>query len=220
MAEYISKVRNQTVTFGGEKFNMQKKLEEKLAIAGDTLYRRGNFNGTFDQLICDALIKEKDAQISFSPGFRWGVSVLAGQDITFEHVMTQTGLTYPITTRNEMTGNNIKLVLEDVADNLFNQDPYYQQGGDMVRVGGLKYEIDPNAKIGERITYMELNGDPIEANKKYVVAGWASVQKQASGVPIWDLVAKYLRDQKEVKISDLNTPKLHGVSGNPGYEKI
>ncbi len=219
MAEYIMKVRDQDVTFGNEKFNMKKKLEEKLAVTADVLYRRGNFNGTFDQLICDALIKEKDAEISFSPGFRWGVSVLAGQDITFEHVMTQTGLTYPITTRNEMTGNTIKLVLEDVADNLFNKDPYYQQGGDMVRVGGLKYEIDPNAKIGDRITYMELNGEPIEANKKYMVAGWASVRKQEAGVPIWDVVATYLRGQKEVKISELNIPKLHGVSGNPGIEK-
>lgn len=218
MAEYIRKVRDQNVTFGEENFNMKEKLEEKLAVAGEVLYRRGNFNGTFDQLICDALIKGKDAQISFSPGFRWGVSVLPGQDITFEHVMTQTGLTYPITTRNEMTGNNIKLILEDVADNLFNKDPYYQQGGDMVRVGGLKYEIDPNAKVGERITYMELNGEPIESNKKYVVAGWASVQEQKSGVPIWDIVADYLRDTKEVKITDLNIPKLHGVTGNPGYE--
>lgn len=216
MDEYIKKVRNQTVTFQGKTFNMKKKLEEKLAVTDDLLYRRGNFNGTFDQLICDALIQEKDAEISFSPGFRWGVSVLPGQPITFEHVMTQTALTYPIVTLNPLKGSMIKNILEDVADNLFHKDPYYQQGGDMVRVGGLKYEINPNAKMGKRITYMELKGEPLDENKTYKVAGWASVQPQDKGTPIWDLVSKYLRDQKTVKISKLNEPKIHGVSDNPG----
>ena len=219
MSEYITKMRAQKVTFQGQSFVMKDKLEEKLAVTDQLLYRRGNFNGTFDQLICDALLKEKDAEISFSPGFRWGVSVLPGQDITFEHVMTQTGLTYPITTRNELSGTMIKTILEDVADNLFHSDPYYQQGGDMVRVGGLKYEIDPNAKAGNRITYMELKGQPLDANKKYVVAGWASIQKLDKGVPIWDLVAKYLRDQKVIKKIDTNEPKIIGKENNPGYQK-
>jgi sulfur-oxidizing protein SoxB len=219
MAAYIEKMRNQDVTYGGETFNMKKKLEEKLAVAKGVLYRRGNFNGTFDQLICDALIKVQDAEISFSPGFRWGVSVLPGQDITFDHVMSQTGLTYPVVTRNEMTGQTIKTIMEDVADNLFNEDPYYQQGGDMVRVGGLKYAIDPKADIGKRITDMEFNGEPIDPNKKYVVAGWASVAQPLEGKPIWDLVAEYLRDQKDgVEISNLNTPKIIGQEGNPGIE--
>jgi len=217
MTNYINKVRDQDVTFQGETFNMKKKLEEKLAVAGDLLYRRGNFNGTFDQLICDALIDVQDAEISFSPGFRWGVSVLPGQDITFEHVMTQTGLTYPIVTRNEMSGETIKTILEDVGDNIFNTDPYYQQGGDMVRVGGLKFAIDPTRKIGERISDMELNGKSISPSKKYVVAGWASVQQQLEGKPIWDLVAEYLRNQKTVvKISDFNEPKIKGLGSNPG----
>ena len=219
MTTYINKVRDQDVTYNGETFNMKKKLEEKLAVTGDLLYRRGNFNGTFDQMICDALMAVQDAQISFSPGFRWGVSVLPGQAITFEHVMTQTALTYPVVTRNEMSGETIKNILEDVADNLFNDDPYYQQGGDMVRVGGLKYEIDPKEKIGKRITNMELEGKPIEADKKYSVAGWASVAQPLEGKPIWDLVSEYLRDQKSaLKISDLNVPKIKGMEGNPGME--
>lgn len=218
MTAYIEKVRNQEVTYGGETFNMKNRLDEKLAVADDLLYRRGNFNGTFDQMICDALIAVQDAQISFSPGFRWGVSVLPGQDITFEHVMTQTALTYPVVTRNEMTGETIKVILEDVADNLFNEDPYYQQGGDMVRVGGLKYAIDPNQDIGNRITEMEFEGEPLDPNKKYIVAGWASVGQPLEGKPIWDLVAEYLRNKKTIKISQLNEPKIIGMEGNPGLE--
>lgn len=217
MASYITKVRDQDVTYGGKTFNMKKALDEKLAVAGDLLYRRGNFNGTFDQLICDALMEVNDSEISFSPGFRWGVSVLPGQDITFDHVMTQTGLTYPVVTRNEMTGEFIKTVLEDVADNIFNEDPYYQQGGDMVRVGGLKFAIDPTKTIGKRITDMELNGEKIQASKNYMVAGWASVAQKLEGRPIWDLVAEYLRNQDTVvKISDFNIPKIKGIENNPG----
>ena len=217
MTEYITKVRDQDVTYNGETFNMKKKLEEKLAVAGDLLYRRGNFNGTFDQLICDALIDVQDAEIAFSPGFRWGVSVLPGQDITFEHVMTQTGLTYPVVTRNEMSGELIKTILEDVGDNIFNVDPYYQQGGDMVRVGGLKFAIDPTAKIGNRVSDMELNGKAISPTKNYVVAGWASVGQPLEGQAIWDLVAEYLRAQKTVvKISEFNEPVIKGLGPNPG----
>jgi len=206
MTAYINKVREPYA----------EKLGEELAVADEVLYRRGNFNGTFDQLICDALIEVKNAQISFSPGFRWGVSVLPGEPITFEHVMTQTGITYPITTLNNLTGEQIKNILEDVADNLFNDDPYYQQGGDMVRVGGLKYAIDPSATIGNRITDMELDGEAIQPGKAYAVAGWASVQEQEGGVPIWEVVAEYLRDKKTLSHIELNEPTLKGVTDNPG----
>jgi sulfur-oxidizing protein SoxB len=206
MTAYINKVREPYA----------EKLGEELAVADDVLYRRGNFNGTFDQLICDALIEVKNAQISLSPGFRWGVSVLPGEPITFEHVMTQTGITYPITTLNNFTGEQIKNILEDVADNLFNDDPYYQQGGDMVRVGGLKYAIDPAQTIGKRITDMELDGEAIQPNKSYSVAGWASVQEQEGGVPIWDVVSEYLRDKKTISHIELNSPTLKNVTDNPG----
>jgi sulfur-oxidizing protein SoxB len=206
MTAYINKVREPYA----------EQLGEQLAVADEVLYRRGNFNGTFDQLICDALMEVKNAQISLSPGFRWGVSVLPGEPITFEHVMTQTGITYPITTLNNFTGEQIKNILEDVADNLFNDDPYYQQGGDMVRVGGLKYAIDPTQTIGKRITAMELDGEAIEPNKSYSVAGWASVQEQEGGVPIWDVVTEYLRDKKTLGHIELNEPTLKNVSGNPG----
>jgi len=196
------------------------QLEEKLATTDSLLYRRGNFNGTFDQLICDALIDVMGAQISFSPGFRWGVSVLPGSAITYEDVMTQTAITYPTATVNNFTGTRIKEILEDVADNLFNEDPYYQQGGDMVRVGGLRYAIDPSAKIGKRITDMELDGKPIEADKEYSVAGWASVAQPLEGKPVWDVVAEYLRDKKNVTVTDLNEPVIKGISGNPGYAPL
>ncbi|MGM0594833.1 MAG: thiosulfohydrolase SoxB, partial [Pseudomonadota bacterium] len=190
------------------------KLSEELAEAGELLYRRGNFNGTFDQIICDAQRVVGDAQISLSPGFRWGTTVLPGQKITMEHVMDQTGTTYPETYVQEMTGANIKLILEDVMDNLFNKDPYYQQGGDMVRVGGLDYVCDPTAGMGKRISEMRLDdGTPIEADKSYKVAGWATVGSQSPGRPIWDVVADYLRDVKEAKVSKFNTPKLKNVAG-------
>jgi sulfur-oxidizing protein SoxB len=209
MAAYVEKVRAP----------YQDRLKEELAVAGETLYRRGNFNGTFDQIICDALIEANDAQISLSPGFRWGTTVPAGQPITLEHVMDQTGMTYPETYRREMSGEDIKLILEDVCDNLFNVDPYYQQGGDMVRVGGLDYVCDPTRGFGERISEMALNdGKPIDPNKKYVVAGWATVGSQSPGPPVWDQVADALRRQKTVEITKLNTPRLKGVRGNPGIE--
>ncbi len=210
MQDYIDSVRKPYLA----------RLNEKLAVAEDTLYRRGNFNGTFDQLICDAMLEVKDAEIAFSPGFRWGVSVLPGDDITFEHVMTQTAITYATSTLNELDGEFIKTVLEDVADNLFNADPYYQQGGDMVRVGGLKYDIDPMESIGKRITNMTLNGKAINPKKKYKVAGWASVQQIPEGKPIWDVVAEYLRSKKTIKIKELNVPNIKGMKSNPGYETL
>ncbi|MBK5940858.1 thiosulfohydrolase SoxB [Halochromatium roseum] len=193
------------------------KLTEELATAEEVLYRRGNFNGTFDQVICDALRKVNDAQISLSPGFRWGTTVLPGQKITMDNVMDQTCITYPETYRREMSGADIKVILEDVCDNLFNADPYVQQGGDMVRVGGLDYVCDPAAGMGKRVSEMQLDdGTKIEADKTYVVAGWATVGSQSPGEPIWETVATYLRDVKTVKIDKLNTPKLKNVKGNPG----
>ena len=206
MAAFIRKVRGP----------YEAKLGEKLAVTEGLLYRRGNFNGTFDQLICDALMAVKGAEIAFSPGFRWGTTLLPGQDILMEHVLDQTAITYPATTVNEMSGEMLKTVLEDVADNLFNPDPYMQQGGDMVRVGGLAYAIDPAAPMGKRIADMRLAGKPIEPGKTYKVAGWASVQEGVKGEPIWDLVARYLREQKVVKAHALNLPEIKGMKGNPG----
>ena len=193
------------------------QLNEELAEAGELLYRRGNFNGTFDQIICDAQRVVGDAQIALSPGFRWGTTVLPGQKITMEHVLDQTGTTYPETYVREMSGEEIKIILEDVMDNLFNEDPYYQQGGDMVRVSGLDYVCDPTQTMGKRVSEMSLDdGTPIEPTKKYKVAGWATVGSQSPGRPIWDVVADYLRDVKEAKVEKLNTPKLKNVAGNSG----
>ena len=155
----------------------KEKLSEKLAVTEGLLYRRGNFNGTFDQLITDALIKVRGAQIAFSPGFRWGTSLLPGQAITREHVMDQTAITYPWTTLTDLSGESIKTILEDVCDNLFNPDPYYQQGGDMVRTGGMSYTCDPSAKAGSRISDMRFGGQLMEASKTLKVAGWALVLK-------------------------------------------
>jgi len=194
----------------------EAKLGEKLAVTQGTLYRRGNFNGTFDQLIVDALMEAKGAEIAFSPGFRWGTSLLPDSPILMEQLMDQTATTYSYSTLTEMTGATIKTVLEDVADNLFNPDPYYQQGGDMVRVGGMSYAIEPGAKMGARIQDMRLNGKPIDADRKYKVAGWAPVAEGASGEPVWDVVAGWLRSHKTVSARKLNTPRLIGVQGNPG----
>ena len=206
-----------TAYITGMRAPYREKLEEELSVAEDVLFRRGNFNGTFDQIICDALRIEGDAQIALSPGFRWGTTVLPGQAITMEHVMDQTCITYPETYVREMTGENLRLILEDVADNLFNKDPYYQQGGDMVRLGGLDYSIDPEASAGQRIADMQLDdGTRIEATKNYKVAGWATVGSQSEGPPVWDVVAEYLRRSDSARITRLNTPKLRNVTGNPG----
>lgn len=192
------------------------KLGENLAVTEGLLYRRGNFNGTFDQLICDAMMEVKGAEIAFSPGFRWGTSLLPGQTITMEDLLDQTATTYSYSTLSEITGEQIKVILEDVCDNLFNPDPYKQQGGDMVRVGGLTYTCAPNAKIGGRIQEMRLHGKPIDAGRKYKVAGWAPVAEGASGEPIWEVVARYLRAHRIVRPVKLNQPKLVGVRGNLG----
>ena len=192
------------------------RLEEPLALSEGLLYRRGNFNGSFDQLILDAMLEVKAAQIGFSPGFRWGTSVLPGQTITRELLMDQTAITYPHTTVSDMTGEFIKTVLEDVADNLFNPDPYYQQGGDMVRVGGLTYVCDPNGKAGARISDMRLGGQLIDAAKSYKVAGWAPVAEGAKGEPIWDVVETWFNSHRTVTPRRLNQPRLIGMQGNPG----
>jgi len=197
----------------------ETKLAEKLAVTGQLLYRRGNFNGTFDQLLLDAMLAEKNAQIAFSPGFRWGPTLLPGETIRYEDLLDQTAITYPYATVNRMTGETIKTILEDVADNLFNPDPYYQQGGDMVRVGGMQYAIDPFAAMGKRITRMELDGKPIDAKREYTVAGWAPVSDEAraaGGEPIWDVAARYLRAQKTITPRMPNLPKIEGVASDPG----
>ena len=195
-----------------------EKLTEPLAVSEGLLYRRGSFNGSWDQLILDALMNELDTEIAFSPGFRWGPSLLPGDTITLEHLMDQTAITYPWTTVTEMSGERIKTVLEDVCDNLFNPDPYYQQGGDMVRVGGMHYVCDPQATMGNRISDMRLGDHLIEADKIYRVAGWAPVSEAAreAGPPVWEVVANHLRSRKVVRQLDINLPELKGMSGNPG----
>jgi sulfur-oxidizing protein SoxB len=189
---------------------------ETLATADQLLYRRGNFNGPMDQVICDALSQSLDCQIALSPGFRWGTTMLPGQPITMADLLAETAITYPETYAQDMTGGQIKAILEDIADNLFNPDPYYQQGGDMVRVGGMDYTCAPEEAAGQRISDMTLDdGSAIEDGKSYRVAGWASVNPQ-SGKPVADVVADYLRRQKTVKINRLNTVTLKGIANNPG----
>ncbi len=182
----------------------EKDLGRVLGHTESTLYRRGNFAGTFDDLICDALMRERDAEIVLSPGFRWGASLLPGADITLEDVYNQTAITYPNVYRNEMTGQFLKDVLEDVADNLFNPDPYYQQGGDMVRAGGLSYTLDVRARMGQRISNLRLmrTNTAIEAAKTYTVAGWASINEGTQGPPVWDLVMRHIEQRKSVRIED------------------
>jgi sulfur-oxidizing protein SoxB len=193
-----------------------ERLNVPLAQSEGLLYRRGNFNGSWDQLIVDALMEVKGADIAFSPGFRWGTTILPGQTITREHMMDQVAITYPATTLSELTGANIKGVLEDVCDNLFNPDPYYQQGGDMVRGGGLTYTCAPMAKNGDRIRNMRLNGKLIEADKRYKVAGWAPVAEGAQGAPIWEVVEQYFKAHPVIKPIKPNQPALVGMKGNPG----
>ncbi len=188
---------------------------EKLGTADRLLYRRGNFSGTMDLLICDALRTELDAEIALSPGFRWGTTALAGQPLTMEDILAETAITYPATYMQKMTGAQIRNVLEDVCDNLFNADPYYQQGGDMVRVGGLTYTCAPAESAGRRISELKLeNGHRLEAGKTYKVAGWASVNEQ-SGAPVWDILARHLRAGRPPSRQGPGV-MLQGVDGNPG----
>jgi len=207
MAAYIEQVRAPH----------RAKLEAPLALTEGLLYRRGNFNGTWDQLILDALMAERDAEIGFSPGFRWGTTLLPGEPILREHLMDQTAITYPFVTLNELTGAQIKGILEDICDNLFNPDPYLQQGGDMVRVGGMAYTCTPTAAMGRRISEMRLDGKPIQADGRYKVVGWAPVAEGASGEPCWQVVERYLKSRKTIPPRAPNVPALVGVEGNPGY---
>ncbi len=188
-------------------------LREPLARTDTVLYRRGNFNGTLDDVICDALLSERDAEIALSPGFRWGASLLPGQEITREDVYNATAITYPNAYRMTMTGARLKEILEDVADNLFYPDPYYQQGGDMVRVGGLSYTIDVSKPGGQRISDMTLirTGKPIEAQRDYTVSGWASVNEGTEGPPIWDVVMNHLTKKKVVAPKELTNVRVTGV---------
>ena len=191
------------------------QMSEVIGETGDsqTLYRRGNFNGTWDDLICDALLSERDAEIALSPGVRWGPSILPGQKITREDIWNVTSMTYPEAYRTEMTGEFLHVVLEDVADNLFNPDPYYQQGGDMVRVGGLGYHIDIKKPQGERITNMTIlkTGESIDPSKSYVVAGWASVNEGTEGPPIWDVLERHIRQLGVVSLPENKSVQIKGV---------
>jgi sulfur-oxidizing protein SoxB len=199
----------------------EARLGQQLGVTDGLLYRRGNFNGTGDQLLVDALMQVQGAQIAFSPGFRWGTTLLPGQAITREWLLDMTATTYSYATVTEMTGETIKTVLEDVGDNLFNPDPYYQQGGDMVRVGGLTYTCDPTARMGQRISDMRLGGQLIDASRRYKVAGWAPVAEEArrAGHPqVWDVVEQWLKAQGgRIGPRPLNTPKIIGALPNPGY---
>lgn len=190
-----------------------KELTRVVGQADSLLYRRGNFNGTFDDLICAALLKERDAEIVLSPGFRWGTSVLPGAPITMEDIHNATAITYPQVYRLPMTGERLKDVLEDIADNLFNPDPYYQQGGDMVRCGGLGYSIDVSKPVGQRISGMThlKSGKPIEPAKEYTVAGWASVNEGTQGPPVWELVERYVAAEKTVRVTPNTSVKISGV---------
>jgi sulfur-oxidizing protein SoxB len=187
-------------------------LEEVLGTTESLLYRRGNFNGTFDDLICQALIEEREADIALSPGFRWGPSIIPGEPITREDVYNATAMSYPQAYRSEMTGEMLHTVLEDVADNLFNPDPYYQQGGDMVRVGGMGYRIDITKPQGERITEMTLlrDGSPIDPAKSYTIAGWASVNEGTEGPPIWDVVEAHIARVGTVRLDPNKSVKVVG----------
>ena len=211
MKKYIADVRKP----------YEKDLNRVIATTEMTLFRRGNFNGSWDQIICDALRDVKGADVSLSPGFRWGTTLMPGQDITFDDLSTQTAMTYPETYVKDMDGKTIKAVLEDVADNLFNKDPFYQQGGDMVRTGGLSYTIDPQKDIGHRISNLRLsNGKLIEASKKYKVAGWSTVGSVSPGEPVWETTEKYLKNIKHIrKDYHVDAPDILGVKGNPGITK-
>jgi sulfur-oxidizing protein SoxB len=190
----------------------EAELGRELGTTESLLYRRGNFNGTFDDLICQALLEVREADIALSPGFRWGTSVLPGETITVEGLHNACAMTYPAAYRSTMTGKTLKDIMEDVADNLFNKDPYYQQGGDMVRVGGMGYAIDPNAEIGGRISEMTLmkSGEPIDPAREYTVTGWASVNEGTEGPPIWEVVEDYLGRHPVVRLEENRSVKVIG----------
>jgi len=197
----------------------QNMLDEKIADVDALLYRRNNFYGSVDQVIMDACMEEMDAEIAFSPGFRWGNSFLPGTEFTMGDLLTETAITYPMAYTSMMTGTAIKDMMEDVCDNLFNRDAYYEQGGDMIRVGGMNYACAPRKLIGHRISDMTLpNGKPVEANKTYKTVSWASVSLPQTGKPVWEVVATNLKRKKTIKVTKPNHVKLLGVAGNPGLE--
>ena len=203
MSEMIKKVRSP----------YEEECNRVIGKADTLLYRRGNFNGTWDDVICDAIIQERDCEIALSPGFRWGTTLLPSQDITIDDLYSQTAMNYPEVYKTEMSGNMLKNILEDVCDNIFNIDPFFQQGGDMVRVGGLSYSCNPKGKIGERIKDLHLvrNGKAIENSKNYVVSGWGSVNKNVEGPPIYDLLEKYITEQRLVKPKNPGSVKVLGM---------
>ncbi|MXN65624.1 thiosulfohydrolase SoxB [Stappia sp. GBMRC 2046] len=209
-SDVISPDAEMTAAIDATREPHKAELERVLGTTESLLYRRGNFNGTFDDLICQALLQEREADIALSPGFRWGTSLLPGQDITVEDVFNATGMTYPNAYRSEMSGKLLKDILEDVADNLFNTDPYYQQGGDMVRVGGMGYRIDTYKPIGSRISEMTLlkTGEAIDPAKNYVVAGWASVNEETEGPAIWDVVESYITRVGTVSLEENQSVKI------------
>ena len=211
-SDVISADPDMTKLVGELRAPYEAELKRELATTETLLYRRGNFGGTFDDLICQALLDVREADIALSPGFRWGTSVLPGQKITVEDLYNACGMTYPAAYRSMMTGETVKTILEDVADNLFNKDPYYQQGGDMVRVGGMGYTIDPNGSIGSRISNMTLlkTGEAIEPSKEYAVAGWASINEATEGPAIWDVVEDYLAGNPVVRLEENRSVKLAG----------
>ena len=196
-----------------ERAPFKDELEEVIGTTDSLLYRRGNFNGTWDDLICQALIEERDADIALSPGFRWGPSLLPGDNITREDIHNATSMTYPNAYRTEMTGQYLHEILEDVADNLFNPDPYYQQGGDMVRVGGMGYSIDVSKPVGERVSNMTLlkTGETIDPAKTYVVSGWASVGEDTEGPEIWQVVEDYISRKGTITMDPNSTVRVTGV---------
>ena len=203
MAELINNVRAPYET----------ECNRILGKADTLLYRRGNFGGTWDKVICDAIIQERDTEIALSPGFRWGTSILPGQNLTIDDIYSQTSMNYPEVYKTEMTGEMIKNLLEDVCDNIFNPDPFFQQGGDMVRVGGMTYTCSPKKSIGNRISNLELisSGEKIDSSKNYVVGGWGSINPDVKGPAIYNLLENYIRNKKLIKPNYENTVKVKGI---------
>ena len=211
-SDVIAPDADMTRLVGDLRAPFEAELKRELATTETLLYRRGNFNGTFDDMICQALLDVREADIALSPGFRWGTSVLPGQTITTEDLYNACGMTYPAAYRSMMTGQMLKDILEDVADNLFNPDPYYQQGGDMVRVGGMGYSINPDAAMGSRISSMTMlkTGEAVDPAKEYAVAGWASINEATEGPPIWDVVETWLAANPIVSLPENRSVKIIG----------
>jgi sulfur-oxidizing protein SoxB len=212
-SDVIAPDADMTALIDAQRAPYAAEMSEVLGKTESLLYRRGNFNGAWDDLICNAMIEEREADIALSPGFRWGASLMPGDDITREDLFNATSMSYPACYRNEMTGKTLHDILEDVADNLFNPDPYYQQGGDMVRVGGMGYAIDVSRPMGSRITDMTLlkTGEALQADKTYVVSGWASVNEATVGPAIWDVVEAYIKRKGTVSVDPNASVRVNGA---------